>query len=203
MSNADAFEFMTAEAYLQAEATAETRSEYIEGWIRAMAGASVRHNRIKRNCLICLGTELRGKPCEPFGSDMKLRWRQDRKTRFYYPDLQVVCQSNAATAVFQDAPVLIIEVLSPATRRYDLDEKMDAYLQIPSLECYLVLEQHQPNAIIMRRTAEGFLRQTISGVNQTIEFPFIGCRLSMNEIYEGIQFTPTCVQEPTADYEWN
>jgi Uma2 family endonuclease len=103
--------------------------------------------------------------------------------------------------VFQDHPVLIIEVLSPSTRSYELDEKMTAYLSIPSLECYIVLEQHQPVAIVMRRSNRGFFREQVEGVEATINLPFLGCSLSMWEIYEGIEFTAECVQEPALEYE--
>ena len=132
---------------------------------------------------------------------MKVHINREGSKRFYYPDVQVVCQPNDPMSVFQDQPVLIIEVLSPSTRRYDLDEKMTAYLTIPSLECYIALEQHQPIAIVMRRSAGGFLRQTIHGIDRTIELPFLECLLPMREVYEGIEFTATCVQEPDPEYE--
>ena len=137
----------------------------------------------------------------PLGSDMKLHIHRDGRRRFYYPDVQVVCQPNDPQSVFQDQPVLIIEVLSPSTRRYDLDEKMTAYLTIPSLECYIVLEQHQPIAIVMRRSNGGFLRELVEGIERTIDLPFLGCSLPMREIYDGIEFTAECVQEPDPEYE--
>jgi Uma2 family endonuclease len=196
-------EFVSVDEYLAAEERALTRNEYIDGWVRAMAGAGVRHNLVTLNCVFHLQRLLRGQNCKPFLSDMKLRIRRDGGTRFYYPDLQVVCDSNPQTAVFQDAPVMVVEVLSSSTRQYDLDEKMQAYLQITTLACYLVLEQHQPVAIVLRRTAGGFLRECVDGVHARIELPFPGCTLSMSELYEGIEFTPTCVQEPEVEYETN
>jgi Uma2 family endonuclease len=103
--------------------------------------------------------------------------------------------------VFQDHPVLIIEVLSPSTRQYDLDEKLSAYLQIPSLECYIVLEQHQPVAIVMRRTNGGFLRELFEGIDAAIDLPFLDGKLSLCDIYDRVEFTPYCVQEPELEYE--
>jgi Uma2 family endonuclease len=132
---------------------------------------------------------------------MKVHINREGSKRFYYPDVQVVCQSNDPMSVFQDQPVLIIEVLSPSTRRYDLDEKMTAYLTIPSLECYIALEQHQPIAIVMRRANGGFLREMIEGIERTIDLPFLGCSLPMRDIYDGIEFTAECVQEPDPEYE--
>ena len=201
MSSAEKPIYHSVEEYLAIEEQAQSKSEYVDGWIRAMTGATNRHNYVKVNCLVHLANQLRGQPCRPFDSDTKVRIDRDGIRRFYYPDVQVVCQSNDPLSVFQDHPVLIIEVLSPSTRRYDLDEKMAAYLNIPSLECYIALEQHQPIAIVMRRSAGGFLRQTVQGIEATIDLPFLGCALPMQEIYNGIEFTAECVQEPDPEYE--
>jgi Uma2 family endonuclease len=138
MSSAEVPQFVSVEEYLAAEETAFSKSECIDGWVRAMTGATNRHNQVKTNCLFLLMLALKGKRCRPFDSDTKVRIVRQSSTRFYYPDLQVVCEENAPTEVFQATPVLIVEVLSPSTRSYDLDEKLTAYLQIPSLQYYVV-----------------------------------------------------------------
>lgn len=201
MSPAEKANFVSVDDYLSAEELAVTKSEYIDGWVRAMSGSTIRHNRVKLNCASSLLVKLRGKPCQPHDSCTELRICRQASTRFYYPDAQVVCDSKPGTSVFQDKPVLIIEVLSPSTRAYDLDEKLNAYLTIPSLECYIILEQHTPFAIVMRCTATGFLRETYEDLESVIELPFIGCQLSLHEIYDGVEFTATCVQEPEPEYE--
>ncbi|MBX3418386.1 MAG: Uma2 family endonuclease [Pirellulaceae bacterium] len=201
MSSAERPGFFSVEEYLAIEEQALTKSEYIEGWVRAMSGSTLRHNKIKGNCFVSLSNSLKGKPCEPFDSDTRVRIEREGKKCFYYPDMQVVCQSNELTSIFQDRPVMVIEVLSPSTRRYDLDEKLTAYLTVSSLQCYLILEQHQPVAIVMRRTDGGFLREEMRGVEGIIDLPFLGCSLSMRDIYEGIEFTADCVQESELEYE--
>lgn len=201
MSSAERPQFVAVEEYLAEEELAQTKSEYIDGWVRAMSGATLRHNKVKGNCFVALSIRLKGKPCQPFDSDTKVRIRRKAATRFYYPDVQVVCESNAPTEVFQDLPVLVIEVLSPSTRRYDLDEKLNAYLQIASLHCFIALEQHQPVAIVLKRAANGFLRELVEGVDAIIDLPFIDCSLAMRDIYEGVEFTPDCVQEQEPEYE--
>ena len=135
VSSAESPEYLSVDEYLAMEEQALTKSEYVDGWIRTMCGAALRHNMISVNAIIALGDRLKGKACRPYSSDMKVRVDRADMKRFYYPDVQFVCQSNDQLSVFQDRPVLIIEVLSPRTRRYDLDEKMSAYLTIPSLEC--------------------------------------------------------------------
>ncbi|MFO0942608.1 MAG: Uma2 family endonuclease [Pirellulales bacterium] len=134
MASATIPEFLSVEEYLSAEGDSFSKSEYIEGWIRAMVGSTIRDNLVKRNCLVLVSRLLKGLPSQPFDSDTKLRIRREGRTRFYYPDLQVVCESNPQSYVFQDSPVLVVEILSPSTRQVDLDEKMQAYLEIPTLQ---------------------------------------------------------------------
>ena len=203
MSSAEQPEHLTVEQYLALGEEAHYKSEYIDGWVRAMIGPTLRHNLVKGNCFLALGNFLKGKSCRPFDSDTKVRIDRKGMKRFYYPHVQVVCESNQQTSVFQDTPVMIIEVLSPSTRRYDLDEKMTAYLGIASLQYYLVLEQHQPIAIIMRRAAKGFLRGEVQGIDAKIELPWLGYTMTMRDIYDGVEFTDDCVQEIEAEYECN
>jgi Uma2 family endonuclease len=200
MSTAEKLEFVSVEDYLAAEEIARTKSEYIDGWVRAMTGATNRHNEVTGNCFLAIATALKGKPCQAYNPDTKLRIRTESKKRFYYPDLQVVCESNLPTESYQDRPVLVIEVLSPSTRLYDLDEKLTAYTQIPTLQYYLILEEHQPIAILFRRNGELFERLQLEGIETGIDLPMLGISLSMREIYERIEFTATCVQEPDPEY---
>ena len=200
MSSAEVPQYVTMQDYLAKEESARTKSEYVDGWVRAMTGATNRHNRVALNCLVKLSMLLDGRSCQPFNSDTKLKIDRDHRKRFYYPDAQVVCRSTEPQCVYQEEPVLIIEVLSPSTRRYDLEEKMEAYLSIPSLECYVVIEQHQPIAVVLRRTADGFTREVLQGTHQTIDLPFLSGLLSLSDVYRGVEFTETCVQEPDPEY---
>lgn len=200
MSSAERPNYFSVDEYLAAEEFVLTKSEYVDGRVRAMTGASLRHNIVSANAFVSLHNTLRGKDCRPFQSDTKVRIERDNLKRFYYPDVQVVCESNDQLSVFQDRPVLILEVLSPSTRRYDLDEKMSAYLSIASLQTYILLEQHQPIAIVMRRVKDGFLREVIEGIEASIDLPFLSCSLPLREIYEGVEFTSECVQEPELEY---
>jgi len=172
MSSAEVPQYVSVQDYLAAEESARTKSEYVDGWVRAMTGTTNRHNRVKLNCLVSLSAQLKGH----------------------------VCRSTEPQCAYQEEPVLIIEVLSPSTRRYDLEEKMDPYLSIPSLECYVVLEQHQPIAVVLTRTEDGFSRKALQGTHQTIDLPFLNGSLYLSDIYRGVEFTETCVQEPDPEY---
>lgn len=201
MSTAKKFDFHSVEAYLNAESSSLTRSEYIHGLIRAMTGATNRHNTVSVNVQGIIWSQLKGQICRPYNSDTKIRVRQGEETCFYYPDASVVCEGNRPTETFQDKPVIVIEVLSPSTRAIDLDEKMAAYLSIESLQAYILFEQDKPLAIVMRRTPVGFLREMHEGQASTIDLLKIGCRLSLEEVYSGVDFTPASVQEHEATYE--
>ncbi len=201
MSSAEQPSFVSVDDYLAAEELATTRSEYVDGWVRAMSGGNVRHNTIKGNTLGLLWMNLRGKSCQAFDSDMRVRVRRDFSTKFYYPDVSVVCEPNGPTELFQDLPVLLVEVLSKSTRAVDLDEKLEAYLTIDSLQAYILFEQHKPMSIVMRRTEKGFLRETAEGQSVSIEIPFLDIQLPLSEIYARVDFTASNVHEPELSYE--
>ena len=200
MSTAEQPDFFSLQQYLEIEGNSLVKNEYIDGWIRAMTGATNRHSKVSLNCACELKRLLKGSPCEPYCSDTKVRIRNSWMNRFYYPDVQVVCDPNPGTDVFQDRPVLIVEVLSPSTRLYDLDEKLNAYLMIPSLKCYLILEQHQPIATAIFRDGDSILQQQYQGIGAVIDLPFLQVSLALSAIYEGVEFTPTCVQESELEY---
>ncbi len=133
-------DLLSVEEYLEGEELSETKHEYLGGTVHAMAGATIRLNNIAGNAFGVLFGKLRGKPCQPFNSDTKVRIELADHTRFYYPDAMVVCQSNPETDHVQNQPVVVIEVLSESTRRTDMGEKRDGYLAIPSLKVLMLVE---------------------------------------------------------------
>jgi Uma2 family endonuclease len=135
-----------------------------------------------------LHRQLRGKPCRPYNSDTKVRLRLPTHTRFYYPDGMIVCHPNPGNDSFQDNPVVIAEVLSEATRRVDEGEKRDAYLTIPSLSAYLLIESDQPRVVVYRRTETVFVPEVYQGMDATIELSDVGCAISLQELYERVDF---------------
>src|SRR5688500_17407942 len=93
---------VSPEEYLAAEESADRKHEYVGGVVYAMAAGRNRHHQIATNALLALGTRLRGQPCRPFNSDTKVRVRFPTHTRFYYPDVQVVCRLGPPDQTFQD-----------------------------------------------------------------------------------------------------
>lgn len=190
MTAAPKFNHVSVEDYLAGELVSEVKHEYLGGCVYAMAGATNVHNRIASNVLGVLHAKLRGRPCQPYNSDTKTRVKLPTHVRFYYPDVSVVCDSNPPDESFQDQPVVVVGVLSNKTRRIDHGEKKDAYLTLPSLSVYLLVEQDSPAVIAYHRTEQGFTQETHAELTAVIALAEIGVELPLAEIYEGVEFVP-------------
>ena len=175
--------------YLAGELTSTVKHEYLGGIVHAMAGAGNRHNDIVINITSALHTRLRGRPCRPCNSDIKVRIRLPTQIRYYYPDALVVCRPNPAEDSFHDEPVVIVEVLSPSTRRIDMTEKQEAYFAIPSLLVYLLVEQDSASVTAYRRTPSGFVAEVFSGLEATLPLSEIGIELPLADVSERVEFS--------------
>ena len=181
---------IAVEEYLAGELESQVKHEYLGGYVYAMAGATNAHNRIASNVLGALHGRLRGNPCEPFNSNTKLRVKLPTHVRFYYPDVSIICESNLPTDSYQDRPVVIVEVLSRKTRRIDQGEKKDAYLTIPTLCTYLLIEQDCPAVTVYRRTDQGFIQESYADLKSVILLAEVNAELSLAAIYERVEFVP-------------
>src|SRR5262245_29560789 len=180
---------VSVDDYLADELGSPIKHEYVGGIPYAMAGALNVHNRIAGNTFGSVFTRLRGKPCQPFNSDTKIRIQLPNEVRFYYPELSVGWQPNPDQDSFQDRPVVLFEVLSKGTRRIDEGEKKDAYLTIPSLAAYVLIEQDSPSVVLFRRTKDGFVPQTYEGLDAMLPLPEIDIELPLAEIHEAVRFS--------------
>jgi Uma2 family endonuclease len=188
MSTVPHYQPIPVRDYLCGEARATRKHEYVDGFVYAMVGATNAHNRIATNATVALGAQLHGKVCQVCNSDTKIRIRSARGTRFYYPDLSVVCHPNPPDDTFHDAPVLVVEVLSKWTCRIDEYEKREAYLSIDSLGVYILVEQSTAAAMVYRRGDSGFDRESYVGLSGCIPLPEIECELSLASLYEQVEF---------------
>ncbi len=189
-------QLVTVEDYLAGELVSPVKHEYLGGVLYAMAGARNAHNLVATNVLGSLHARLRGRRCRPYNSDTKIRLRLPTHVRFYYPDVPVTCRPNPQTDSYQDEPAIIVEVVSRKTRRTDDGEKKDAYLTIPSLCAYLLVEQASPTVVVHRRTEQGFVREVFDGLETMIPLGEIETELPLAEIYDGIHFAPESDDEP-------
>jgi len=190
MSTVKKFQLVSVEDYLAGELTSPVKHEYLGGVVYAMAGARNAHNLIATNLIGALYARLRGRPCRPYNSDTKVRVRLAGQVRFYYPDASVVCRPNPPTDSFQDEPAVLFEVLSHATRRIDEGEKRDAYLSLPSLAVYFLVEQDAAAVVAFRRTDNGFVREVYEGPDAVLPLAEIGVELPLAEVYETVVLAP-------------
>jgi len=184
-----AVQWISPQEYLDAERLAETKSEYFNGEVFAMAGASFSHVRITLNMTLALGNQLRGKGCQPFGND--LRVLVDSSGLFTYPDLTVACEPLEFFDERQDTltnPVVVIEILSPATEAYDRGQKWAHYRGVPSLRHYVLVSQHKRSLEHFQRGEDGqwFFEATEENDGE-IFLSTIDCRLRVEEIYERVE----------------
>jgi Uma2 family endonuclease len=140
------------EDYLNGELAGDIRHEFVNGEVLAMVGTGKAHNTIAGNLFAALHAHLRGSPCRPYMSDVKVRVRTNRDDRFYYPDLLVSCAPQGPNAYYTEAPVLIADVLSASTERQDRAEKFHHYRKLHSLQEYVLVAQDLMRVEIYRRT---------------------------------------------------
>ena len=142
-------DFVSIEDYLAGELIAETKHEYIDGVVYAMAGASKNHQSIADNVLAGIHQHLKNTPCRPYGSDVKVKV----SSKFFYPDMMVVCEDKTDNAYYTESPVLLVEVLSKSTRRTDETIKRTAYQSLPSVMEYVLIEQDFVDVEVCRRSS--------------------------------------------------
>jgi Uma2 family endonuclease len=176
--------FITPEEYLELERKAETKSEYYNGEMFAMSGASAEHSRLTVRIGALLDRHLTGGHCVPFSADLRIQVTAG----YVYPDLSVVCgEPKLADDQFDSLlnPTLVVEILSPSTERWDRGKKSKLYRSIPSLQEYVLISQEEPHVEIYRRGTP-WVYDEAAGMDATIELTSIGYTLRLRDLYEGI-----------------
>lgn len=171
--------------YLEGERDVNTRSEYVDGEIYAMAGASETHNTITHTLGSAIDNALKD-TCRVWQSDMKVVGKtNDNKPFAYYPDIMAACGENTDDPYYRTNPILIVEVLSGSTKRVDLKEKLDNYTQIPSLLEYVVVSQDTPYLRIYRRRTNWQLEPYYADDIFILES--VGLEMPVHQIYRRVR----------------
>lgn len=180
---------MTPEAYLAFERTQfDARHEFLDGQIMAMAGTSRQHNRIVANLVASLVTQIRGRPCDVYPSDMRVKILA---TGLYtYPDVIALCHDPQFEDEEVDTllnPSVIIEVLSPSTEAYDRGIKFTHYRSIEALQLFILVAQDKPQIEIFRRQESGdWLLSVVEGLEARVSLDVVGCELTLADVYERV-----------------
>jgi Uma2 family endonuclease len=181
---------LTEAEYLARERVAEFKSEFYNGEMFAMAGASREHNAIKENLSIELGNRLKGSSCRTFSSDQRVK--VPATGLYTYPDIVVVCGQAEYDPIDRDTlvnPVAIIDVQSPPTEKYDRGARFRQYQRLPSLKEYVLVAQDEP-------VCERFVRQPDGSWNLTtftdpageLALATVPARIPMADVYAGVTF---------------
>jgi Uma2 family endonuclease len=190
---------ITVGQYLALERAAKVRHEYLDGVIYAMAGESRAHGSISVNLVGLLYIQFKGKPCQAFTKDTKVRSgpppkiNQSTKGLFSYPDIVVVCDEPEYLDDEVDVilnPSVLIEVLSRTTEALDRGDKFIRYqLWNPTLTDYLLVSQKEPLVEHFQRQADDrWIYRRYSGLKATVMIPSIGCKLRLEDIYDRVVF---------------
>lgn len=184
---------LSPEDYLVLERSAQFKSEYFEGEIFAMAGASESHNLIVANTLAEIRQHLKNRPCKVYANDMRVK--VSPTGLFTYPDVMVVC----GQAQFDDShldtllnPTLIVEVLSDSTEAYDRGRKFEHYRKFESLAEYVLIAQHRPHVESYRRQPDQrWVFAESDGLDSSLRLDAIDCELALAEVYDKVEFPGT------------
>jgi Uma2 family endonuclease len=177
------------EEYLALERSAQERSEYLDGDMVGMSGGSRKHNLIVTNIVSELRSQLKGRACEVYPSDMRVK--VSATGLYTYPDVVVVCgepqfeDTNVDTLI---NPVIVVEVLSDSTEAYDRGAKFGHYRKIESLVEYVLVSQEEFRIEhYVRQTAGQWTRSETRGLTGSLDLTSIQCQARMTEIYDRVQ----------------
>jgi Uma2 family endonuclease len=183
--------YLTPEQYLEIEQKAEFKSEYYQGEMFAMAGASWEHLQIVSNAVRELGNQLRGGPCQPVTSETRVCVTP--AGLYTYPDILVVCGEPQFVDSKPDTllnPTVIIEVLSESTEAYDRGRKFELYRPLKSLAEYVMISSLSVRSERYTRQADGsWIFCEKIGLEDTIDLKSIDCHLRLADLYERVDFT--------------
>lgn len=169
---------ISVEDYLDGERDSPVKHEYVHGEVFAMAGASDSHNTVAGNIHTVLNLASRQAKCRAYISDMKVRVEA---TLFYYPDVMLVCEDDQGD-YYKEKPCVIVEVLSSSTNRTDKNEKRHAYLTMPSLQLYLLVDSRRQFVMGYYRTKEGWEEKHF-GEGESVPVPCVDTELTLTDIY--------------------
>lgn len=181
---------ITPEEYLANERSATFKSEYYQGEVFAMAGASEQHNLIVMNVGASLHSQLKARPCRVYPSDLRLRI--PRTGLFTYPDLMIICGEPQFEFDRRDVvinPVLLVEVLSDSTEAYDRGAKFEQYRTLDSLKQYVLIAQDRFSVESFTKRENGdWLLSATNEIQQSHALDSIQCSLSLSDVYDKVEF---------------
>lgn len=171
-------------------ASFDTRYEYVDGEVFAMSGGTAEHAIIIGNIHGQFWMQMKGRPCQVYASDMKLRIQAAEAGT--YPDLMALCGEQQFHDGRRDLllnPSLIVEVLSSSTEAYDRGDKFALYRRLPSLREYLLVAQHRVQLDLYTRGDDGrWILTSVDDRAGSVHLSSVGCTLTVAEVYDKVVF---------------
>jgi Uma2 family endonuclease len=179
-------EKISIEEYLAFERGSHEKHEFYKGEVFAMSGAGLRHNIIFSNLFGEILVKLKGKSCQPFGSDMRLHIPEN--TLFTYPDISIYCRELNDDLEDDNAinPTVLIEILSPSTRDYDRGGKFKLYREIPTLKEYVLVDTDSILVEVFRINQSGHWElEEYKSPDTILQFTSLSISVTLKDIYQG------------------
>lgn len=181
--------FYTPEEYLRLEENSLEKHEYFQGEIFSMAGGTPRHNLLVANVTTELNLGLRGKDCAAYSSDIRILVRSSGL--YTYADVSVVCGELEMAPDRNDTitnPILIGEVLSPSTEKYDRSQKFELYRGLDSLQTYLLIDQSRAYVELHTKSAsDKWVMQTFNNLSQSVTIASLDLAIPLANLYDKIK----------------
>ena len=183
---------LTLTEYIAQEQESDTKYEYHDGKIFALAGGSINHGLLCGNIYSEIRSELKKKKskCKSFTSEIKLNIKDQNS--YVYPDTMVVCGDIERSEQDEHSvvnPILIVEVLSKSTANYDRGDKFFLYKQILTLQEYVLIEQDKAQVdVFFKKPGSDLWRITrFEGLKTKIIFQSIDIEIDMSELYFDVE----------------
>ncbi|MEP7253432.1 MAG: Uma2 family endonuclease [Ginsengibacter sp.] len=178
--------FYSIEEYLETENASFEKHEYYKGEIFAMSGAGARHNIVSINIIASLHNSLKGKSCQPYGSDMRIHIPEN--TLFTYPDISIICGDIISAKEDENTstnPTIIFEILSPSTMNYDRGGKFMLYRAIPTLKEYMLVDPESVHIEQFAINKAGLWQlKEYSSIADRLNLESVGVTLLLEDIYD-------------------
>ena len=178
--------YWTASEFLAFVANSDFKHELVDGEVYDMSGGTGEHSQIAANIIFSLMSQLEATTCRVNTSDMMLKVSDDR---YLFPDLSVVCdepeyEDESRLALLN--PILVVEVTSPSAAVDDRGLKRESYLRLPSVQAYLIVDQHRINLELYERADVVWRLQVFTNLDDVISLEALNIELSLAQVYRGI-----------------
>ncbi len=180
--------------YLIREEKSQERHDYYDGEIKRIPMARGPHNEICMNIGWALKNAFKtlDKTYRLFNANQNIYFPELNVG--VYPDAVVVCevpQYYDNNQVLMLNPLLIVEVLSRSTSKYDRGDKFEYYKTAPSFKEYLLIEQNFCQVETRFQEEPNLWRETkVTSMEAQIDLKSVGVSIDLSDIYEHITFKP-------------